>query len=528
MLLVLLLGCVLACVASTGAAPDTIPHDTIPPGTACERKVICDDRGEVCSIVCARGSVTVPRWLDNALSLQRKLARKRPLCEAQWPGTHNSAITLADGYGNEDFYYQSLLRYVDKSWVLRTHDQYFSLTDQLNLGVRLIELDTHWVLDELRLAHCGFSIPDHPIDKLIALLKEISKDLGLNYTIDWDTETIGCDPSLSSIPVRKQRSLAAGFEEISAWINDATVPGRSEEFLMLYFDDQPDLKEWGKVGLLMKLIHDHFGDMLYTPVDYEREGNRFPPSVDDMVRRGKRVLFLSRTDYGGEMNSTVFFRNGPQLCGWQEPHLGAFKREFPSCTVELDGQISTHIGSRQILRPETSEIVYGPIHPNNLSTHAFLDEKTIPALTTCNTNFASCDLLTVDRAAAFVWTFAEGEPSAPCAAQSVTDGRWYGRDCGEMHRVACFQPNAPFWDRLWNISFALFSRDEAHRACIDSGLLFASPSTAYENRWLLEASHASQVADFVWLGVDAAPERFVPAGKVQDRKPSSRRRQMRT
>jgi hypothetical protein len=29
--------------------------------------------------------------------------------------------------------------------VLRTSDQYLSLTDQLNLGVRVIELDTHWV-----------------------------------------------------------------------------------------------------------------------------------------------------------------------------------------------------------------------------------------------------------------------------------------------------------------------------------------------------------------------------------------------
>jgi len=31
------------------------------------------------------------------------------------------------------------------SSVLRTNDQFLSLTDQLNLGVRAIELDTHWV-----------------------------------------------------------------------------------------------------------------------------------------------------------------------------------------------------------------------------------------------------------------------------------------------------------------------------------------------------------------------------------------------
>ena len=28
--------------------------------------------------------------------------------------------------------------------LLRTNDQYLSLTDQMNLGVRSVELDTHW------------------------------------------------------------------------------------------------------------------------------------------------------------------------------------------------------------------------------------------------------------------------------------------------------------------------------------------------------------------------------------------------
>lgn len=34
--------------------------------------------------------------------------------------------------------------------LLQTNDQVLSLTDQLNLGVRLVELDTHWVKVRLR------------------------------------------------------------------------------------------------------------------------------------------------------------------------------------------------------------------------------------------------------------------------------------------------------------------------------------------------------------------------------------------
>ena len=90
-------------------------------------------------------------WLASASRLQARLARAQPYCFSSFLGTHNSAITLADGYGNLDPFYQAMFKYIQ--WVdpglaasrLRTSNQWLSLTDQLNLGVRLVELDTHWV-----------------------------------------------------------------------------------------------------------------------------------------------------------------------------------------------------------------------------------------------------------------------------------------------------------------------------------------------------------------------------------------------
>jgi len=58
-----------------------------------------------------------------------------------------------------------------------------------------------------------------------------------------DTETVGCDPSLSSIPVRDQRSLAAALAEVAAWL---AAPDRGREFLLVYLDDQPDLLAWAR------------------------------------------------------------------------------------------------------------------------------------------------------------------------------------------------------------------------------------------------------------------------------------------
>ncbi len=125
----------------------------IPEGVRCIPTTWCDSGA--CTTVCKRGSVHIEDWLVRAHKLQNSLAASIPFCYSSWLGTHNSAITLADGYGNLDPMYQSMFDYIKwvipegSSSLLRTNDQWFSLTDQLNMGVRLLEIDTHWV--EVRL-----------------------------------------------------------------------------------------------------------------------------------------------------------------------------------------------------------------------------------------------------------------------------------------------------------------------------------------------------------------------------------------
>ena len=72
---------------------------------------------------------------------------------------------------------------------LYTNDQWVSLTDQLNIGVRFLELDTHWVAGELRTAHCG-GLHAPVLNTLLRALNALSKLAG--QKIHWDTETIGC------------------------------------------------------------------------------------------------------------------------------------------------------------------------------------------------------------------------------------------------------------------------------------------------------------------------------------------------
>ena len=60
----------------------------------------------MCTEVCERGSVVVEPWLAHAIKQQTKLVQSLPLCYATLLGTHNSAISLADGYGNLDEYFR--------------------------------------------------------------------------------------------------------------------------------------------------------------------------------------------------------------------------------------------------------------------------------------------------------------------------------------------------------------------------------------------------------------------------------------
>lgn len=93
------------------------------------------------------------------------------------------------------------------------------------------------VQGSLRIAHCGGLHSD--FDVLIQTINVVAKLLG--HPIQWDTETVGCDPSLSSIPVLEQRLLHDALAEVHAWLD---TPENAGEFLVIYFDDQIDLQAW--------------------------------------------------------------------------------------------------------------------------------------------------------------------------------------------------------------------------------------------------------------------------------------------
>lgn len=323
----------------------------------------CDAAGR-CTSVCARGSVVIDPWLSHALSTQRALASRLPFCYAPFLGTHNSAITLADGYGARDPDFQALfswVRWVREGAPLRTNDQLLSLTDQLRLGIRAIELDVHWVAADLRIAHCG-GLHSRALDSFVAALNAAAALVGRPFR--WDVETVGCSPSLSSIGASDQRLFADAVAEVWAWLAD-----NPDDFVLLYLDNQSDLASWGVLPALVSALTAGLPspDALYTPADLAASPwNGTWPSTAALVATGKRVAAVSATDYGDAAPS-LFARSGANVCGWSEPPLATF-RGAPHCDAvcgprsgcaergaekALDGRL---------LRVLTCELQYGPLN----------------------------------------------------------------------------------------------------------------------------------------------------------------------
>lgn len=190
----------------------SLVNKLIHPATNCTHVIYCS-RTEYCSEICKPGSVATTSWIQFASRTQSSLSTLSSVCKHQSIGTHNSAISAAYGYGVEDKLYSLILSasYLQFNQV-RTVSQYYSITDQLNMGVRHIELDIHYFHGKLRISHCGFSVG------LINYFFHAMEFTLRPFHFLYDTETIGCVPSFNGIP--------SGKTNIQ-FINRGSISGRA-------------------------------------------------------------------------------------------------------------------------------------------------------------------------------------------------------------------------------------------------------------------------------------------------------------
>eukprot|EP00644_Phytophthora_capsici_P002872 jgi/Phyca11/573802/estExt2_Genewise1.C_PHYCAscaffold_550291 len=153
------------------------------------------------------------------------------------------------------------------------------MTDQLDIGIRFIEIDRHFFLNDLHTGHCG----------------ALDWALGNYGTYNWGPELLGCFPSISGIKASEQPLTKDSLDEIKAWLN-----ANPTEFVVVYLDTGADIKRSDKFGAIDTLFNDTFGDLLVPlkALDDLAKGKWANGSINEFINAGHQVLALANTKTG--------------------------------------------------------------------------------------------------------------------------------------------------------------------------------------------------------------------------------------
>jgi hypothetical protein len=453
---------------------DRLLHSWATNNVTCTRVKTCMSLdSDVCAYVCKDGSIQPDAWTSYALTTQRKLQYDVPLNYVSLPGSHNSAITLANGYGLAEGPLNDLMHLVNADWDVFIANQQLGLWDQFKLGIRHFELDIHWWADKMRICHAG----GIHLQMLNEFIHYLASEFGID--IDWDSETIGCFSPFD-------RTLNDTFAEIKQFL---FTPENKNEFVIFYFDDEEDLETWRKVDLVLQGIAYHFGNSVFTPMDKQRLFPNAWPSMRQLNAAGKNLMFVSRTDYGGAMSNVLFARANL----WSE--YGPFPfQPYPTCTLK-DG---SPIGHGKISRVLGDSLSYGPFYAG-YDGQMMLPEDLLQEAR-CNVNFACVDQASPILVEGFVWSWDKQQPKAIAGGCTVAqpNGRWATLDCSTRLPAACLNPK--------NGTFAISSSPTAWAsASCPTGYTFSRPSNGHENAQLHAALRSSLWASSsVWLNHTAS------------------------
>lgn len=214
--------------------------------------------------------------LHRALDLQYELGSSLPFRDAPWLGTHNS--------------FNSASEMVTPSQT--DSNQQLSMTDQLRIDMRTLELDVHWFLGKPVLCHARSSAEMHA----------------------------GC-----SI----ERTYEEGLEEIAAWL-----AAHRDQVVLLYVEDHLD--DAAAYDATAAATERALGDMIFRPSG-SCQGFGSAPTREEVREAGAQVILISSCDAGTSWGSLVYddseraANEGGAFSGCPG-YEGVFKRFFEDST----------------------------------------------------------------------------------------------------------------------------------------------------------------------------------------------------
>lgn len=397
--------------------------------------------------------------LARALALQRALDDDEPLHEELWAHTHNSY--------NADAYEQTFYG-LDPN-------QLYSITDQLKMGIRAIEIDIHW----------AESTSGDPAQggKAVVVCHGARIPGAQQPNVDF-----GCGV--------RDPLLVDTLQEVRDWLE----PKNKDEVLMIYLENQLD-DDLAAHAQAAAAIEDTLGDLVYkTP-----EGQPCAPLPMDTSRReirdsDARVLitgncgpsawgeWVHMRGVGGEVEDPRWIESGlgfgDDYPAFGEPCLK--RREAQS----YDENWIRHWGDETGLSNGAGQ--GGDVTLNDARN-----------MVRCGVNMIGLDNLVPfdERLAKLVWSWApdEPKPSGGCAYQGA-DGFFFSGDCKQHRRFACYTGVA------WIVTGPALSWKHGPRRCEDAGAVFDVPPNGWQNELLVEAKVSGEVwLDYADLGLGWVP-----------------------
>ena len=447
----------------------------------------------LCEDACTRGTLVPDPWATRALELQRALAYDEPLARNTFIGSHNSAISLAYGYGIES----------DGVHALTNTSVYggddlgegvcasFTLTDQLNMGLRHLEIDITAEYEELhplRIDVCHSPVPLSPSLPFLELPRA-AKRAGVDLGADYSPMRFSC--------VGTSTPLLQMLMEVRSWLD-----AHPSDFLVLYLDTKPlTVAIKAQADAVSTLLRTAFGDAVYPASN--GEAGLLNSSVRELVRRGYRLYVEDHQPAYAKASDRIVFT--PAL--WTHQFDSSSLQPFPNCSIGGDGAWYSPVGGpfRRLARglySDGSTLVDG--------TAARHDGMRAMG-TRCGVNVISANYVQPRDMGAFVWTWDEGEPrlwreseprsswreggelSTGCVVQRP-NGRWGMLPCEAARKLPLACRRAAD-DRVWTLAAPArrTGGGGAAAAVCGAGWLARPPTNGYANALLRVAAGASVV-----------------------------------
>lgn len=419
---------VLAALALTAPAQAADPisrfvdHAVDGPAAAC-RNLLGPEFDTQCSsnprsrrVVRAEIDAYQDSWVHRALRTQEVLGDELPMSRTTFAGTHNSFNRL-HGAGVDERPGVSEL----------DNNQQLSMTDQLRLDMRSLELDVHW-------------FPS--VDGLGARGPVVCHAQG---------DHSGCS---------FERTLATVLrKEIVPWLD-----AHRSEVILLYLEDHLDApddpaQQAPAHAAAVQVLQRTLGKRIMRTA-----GRDFRTLSREDVRDAGAQVILVGDQHPGAWNELVF--------NWR---IGGFEVEYGPGDFTR-GCASAPFGTRFVRFYEDSTFLSAAVDPTS-PAHDMTAEVT-RGLVACGTSLFGFDQLVPadDRLPALVWSWAPGETAGGgCTTQRGSDGRWERGSCGRKLPAACRTT-----DGSWVLAEAAKARNAASR-CRDAGGTFATPRTYAEN-----------------------------------------------